>query len=105
MRKSRYLYLTAFVSGIVSLALELSAGRLLAPAFGTTEIVWSAIIGLILLYLSIGYVIGGKWADKSPDSGTLYTILVGAGCAIAIIPLASRPMLNLAIEGMRLLNL
>ena len=105
MRKSRYLYLTAFVSGFVSLALELSAGRLLAPAFGTTEIVWSAIIGLILLYLSIGYVIGGKWADKSPDSSTLYTILVGAGCAIAIIPLASRPMLNLAIEGMRLLNL
>ena len=105
MRKQTYLYLTAFVGGCISLALELSAGRLLAPAFGTTEIVWSAIIGLILLYLSIGYFIGGKWADKSPDPGTLYTIVTAAGCTIALIPTGSRPMLRLAVEGMRVWNL
>ncbi|TFG68675.1 MAG: spermine synthase [Anaerolineales bacterium] len=100
-----YLTLTAFVSGVVSLALELSAGRLLAPAFGTTEIVWSAIIGLIMLYLSAGYMIGGKWADKSPHPSTLYTILVGAGCFIALIPIGSRPLLKLAVEGMRVWDL
>ena len=45
---------TAFIAGLVSLALELTATRLLAPAFGTTELVWATVIGLILLYLSAG---------------------------------------------------
>ena len=100
-----YLYLPTFAGGLVSLALELAAARLLAPAFGTTELVWSAIIGLILLYLSMGYVIGGRWADRSPHPATLYTILVAAGLSIAMIPLLSRPMLRLATQGMMAWNL
>ncbi len=99
------LYFTAFAGGLVSLALELAASRLLAPAFGTTEVVWSAIIGLILLYLSVGYVIGGRWADRSPHTATLYTLLVAAGAAIAVIPLAARPLLRLAAQGMLAWNL
>ncbi|HOT92696.1 MAG TPA: fused MFS/spermidine synthase [Anaerolineae bacterium] len=95
-----YLYLTAFIGGLVSLALELAASRLLAPAFGTTELVWSAIIGLILLYLSVGYALGGRWADRSPHPATLYTILTAAGLTIATIPLLARPMLRLAARGM-----
>ena len=85
-----YLYITAFIGGLVTLAVELAAGRLLAPAFGTTELVWSAIIGLILLYLSVGYVLGGRWADRSPHPATLYTILTAAGLTIAVIPLLAR---------------
>ena len=95
-----YLPITAFTGGLVSLALELAAGRLLAPAFGTTEPVWSAIIGLILLYLSVGYALGGRWADRSPHPATLYTILTAAGLTIATIPLLARPMLRLAARGM-----
>ncbi|MBN1249929.1 MAG: fused MFS/spermidine synthase, partial [Anaerolineae bacterium] len=95
------LLITAFVGGLVSLALELTAGRLLAPAFGTTELVWSAVIGLILLYMSVGYAIGGRWADRSARPATLYTLLVAAGLAIAIIPLISRPLLSVAARGMQ----
>ena len=95
------LYVTAFVGGLISLALELAASRLLAPVFGTSELVWSAIIGLILLYLSVGYVIGGRWADRSPHRTTLYTLLVGAGLTIAGIPFIARPALRLAAQGMQ----
>jgi len=94
------LYITAFIGGLVTLALELAAARLLAPAFGTSELVWTAIIGLILLYLAAGYALGGRWADRSPRAVTLYTILVAAGAAIAVIPLLARPALNLATRGM-----
>ncbi|MDF1515413.1 MAG: fused MFS/spermidine synthase, partial [Anaerolineae bacterium] len=104
-RNNRYLFLVAFTSGTLSLALELSAGRLLAPAFGTTELVWSAIIGLILLYLSAGHMIGGAWADRSPTAATLYTILTCAGWSIALIPVSSRPLLRIAAQGMRVWNL
>jgi predicted membrane-bound spermidine synthase len=105
LRPTVYLYITAFTGGLVSLALELAASRLLAPAFGTTELVWSAIIGLILLYLSVGYALGGRWADRSPHPTTLYTILTAAGLTIAVIPLLARPMLRLAAQGMLAWNL
>ena len=94
------LYITAFIGGLVTLALELAAARLLAPVFGTSDLVWTAIIGLILLYLAAGYALGGRWADRSPRAVTLYTILVAAGAAIAVIPLLARPALNLATRGM-----
>jgi len=100
-----YLYITAFTGGLVTLAVELAAARLLAPAFGTTELVWSAIIGLILLYLAVGYALGGRWADRSPHPTTLYTILTAAGLTIATIPLLSRPMLRLAAQGMMMWSL
>ncbi|HQE92635.1 MAG TPA: fused MFS/spermidine synthase [Anaerolineae bacterium] len=100
-----YLYVTVFTGGLVSLALELAASRLLAPAFGTTELVWSAIIGLIMLYLSVGYALGGRWADRSPYPATLATIMTAAGLSIAVIPLLARPMLRLAARGMLAWNL
>ena len=104
LSKARLL-LTVFIGGVVSLALELAAARLLAPAFGTTELVWSAVIGLILLYLSAGYWLGGRWADRAPDPATLYTVLSFAGLTISVIPLAARPMLTLAAQGMKVFNL
>ncbi len=99
------LYITVFIGGVVSLALELAASRLLAPAFGTAELVWSAIIGLILLYMAVGYAVGGRWADRSPYPASLYTVLVIAGLAIATIPLLARPILRLATQGMLAWNL
>ncbi|MCD4739030.1 MAG: fused MFS/spermidine synthase [Anaerolineae bacterium] len=99
------LYITAFIGGLVTLSLELAAARLLAPAFGTSELVWSAIIGLILLYLAAGYELGGKWADRSPHPATLYTIVLSAGIAIGMLLFLSRPVLHLATAGMSAWNL
>jgi spermidine synthase len=89
----RYLYLTVFTSGMVTLAFELSASRLLGSVFGTSNIVWANVIGLILLYLAAGYFIGGRWADQSPHYITLFRILLWSAFFSALIPLAARPVL------------
>lgn len=92
----RYLYLAVFISGMTTLAVELSASRLLGSVFGTSNIVWANVIGLILLYLAIGYFIGGRWADKSPHFRTMYRIMIWAAFLSALVPLVARPVLTTA---------
>jgi len=95
-RRDTYLYVTAFAGGLVSLAVELAASSLLRPYFGTANLVWAAIIGLILLYLTAGYFLGGRWADHSPHPSTLYQIVAWAAFLIGVVPFAAHPVLRLA---------
>lgn len=81
---------------MVSLAVEMAASRLLGNYFGTSNLVWASIIGLILIYLTAGYFIGGAWADRSPRYETFFGILAWAALSIGLIPLVSRPILRLA---------
>src|SRR5579864_7382725 len=87
------LILLVFVAGACSLAVELSASRLLAPYFGTSLFVWANLIGLILLYLTIGYYIGGRLADRFPRPSVLYTLTIVAAFLISVIPFLSKPIL------------
>jgi spermidine synthase len=95
-KKDAYLYVVAFVGGLVSLAVELAASSLLRPHFGTANLVWAAIIGLILLYLTVGYFLGGRWADRSPHPATLHQIVAWAAFLIGLVPFVAHPVLVLA---------
>ena len=94
-----FLYLTAFAGGLVSLSVEFAASSLLRPHFGTANLVWATIIGLILLYLTAGYFIGGRWADRSPRPTTLYQIVAWAGFSVGLVPFVAQPVLSLASPG------
>jgi spermidine synthase len=91
--------ITVFISGMVSLAVEMSASRLLGNYFGASNLIWATIIGLILIYLTAGYFLGGVWADRSPKASTFYQILLWAGLSIGLIPLISRPILRAAANA------
>ena len=95
-RKNFYLYIIAFTGGLTSLAVELAASSLLRPHFGTANLVWAAIIGLILLYLTAGYFLGGRWADRSPHPVTLYQIVAWAAFLVGLVPFVAHPVLGLA---------
>ena len=100
----RLLLPLVFISGMASLGVEFGAARLLAPYFGTSLYVWGVLIGLILIYLSAGYVIGGRLADRHPREEVLYQITAWAGLWIGIIPLVSYPILLLSQQGFKELS-
>ena len=100
----RRLYPVVVVGGAASLATEISASRLLAPYFGSSTIVWANIIGLILVYLSVGYWIGGRVADRHADPRRLGWLLVVAAGFIAALPFVAHPILGVALRGLDALS-
>ena len=100
VRSSTALSLLVFGAGTGTLAVEICASRLLAPYFGSSTIVWANLIGLVLLALSVGYWLGGKLADRHPRERLLGLIVVGAALIVAVVTFATRPILDVAAEGL-----
>lgn len=99
MTSRGYLYFTVFSAGMTTLAIELTASRLLGGVFGASNLVWASIIGLILIYLTVGYFLGGTLADRSPRVQTLFTLLAWGAFTAGVSPLVSRPVLRLAADA------
>jgi predicted membrane-bound spermidine synthase len=95
-----YLYLLVVTAGFTTLGVELSASRLLDPWFGNSLIVWASLIGLILLYLTVGYWLGGRVADRWPHPLVMLRLTGAAAVGVGLIPAISRPVLRLASLGL-----
>lgn len=85
-----YLYLTEFFAGMSVMAVELGASRLLAPYFSSSQIVWTIIIGTIMIAMALGNIYGGRSADKNPNPDTLYGRIIIAAIWIALIPVLGK---------------
>jgi predicted membrane-bound spermidine synthase len=94
-----YLYVLVFFSGMTTLAVEITASRLLGNVFGTSNLVWANVIGLMLLYLTVGYFLGGWIADRSPKRVTIYRIVLIAAFLSSLIPFVSAPVLSAASQA------
>jgi len=75
------LYLIAGWSGFFVMGIELLAGRLLAPYFGSSIYVWGAVITVFMLALSLGYLAGGRASLRAPSLRRLAMILLAAAAA------------------------
>ncbi|HEY7124942.1 MAG TPA: fused MFS/spermidine synthase [Ktedonobacterales bacterium] len=87
------------LGGMSSLAVEMVAARLMAPYFGDSQFVWATLIGLTLIYLTIGYALGGRLADRAPRSLALYQLTAVAAATIGLIPPLASVVLGWAAEA------
>lgn len=90
LKNKIFLYLTEFFAGMSVMAVELGASRLLAPYFSSSQIVWTIIIGTIMIAMALGNIYGGKSADKSPNPDKLYGRILIAAVWIALILVAGK---------------
>ncbi|SEP55142.1 Predicted spermidine synthase with an N-terminal membrane domain [Lachnospiraceae bacterium NE2001] len=90
LKNKMYLYLTEFFAGMSVMAVELGASRLLAPYFSSSQIVWTIIIGTIMIAMALGNIMGGRWADKDPNPDKLYGRIIVAAIWIALIPVVGK---------------
>ena len=86
MKKYR-LEIIVFFAGAIGMGLELIAARILSPYVGSSNVVWTSIIGIILASMSLGYWIGGKRADKNATIDQISDILLISAIFTSIIPI------------------
>jgi len=91
--------LVVFGSGAVGMSVELAASRLLAPYFGNSLFVWTSIIGVMLGFMSLGYFLGGRYADRHLDSRNLFWILIGAAVFVALLAFSEGALLPTLAKG------
>ncbi len=99
LKNKIYLYVTEFFAGMSVMAVELGASRLLAPYFSSSQIVWTIIIGTIMIAMALGNLYGGKQADKNPNPDKLYGRIIVAAVWIAAIPVVGKYII-IAISGL-----
>lgn len=103
LKNKYYLYFTEFFAGMSVMAVELGASRLLAPYFSSSQIVWTIIIGTIMIAMALGNIWGGRSADKNPNPDKLYTRLMIAAIWIAAIPVVGKYII-LAISAVLIMT-
>lgn len=86
------LLITASLSGAAVMVIELAAVRLIAPWFGTSLVVWSNVIAVVLLGLSLGYLTGAR-LSRGPQPASRLLLLLGLGAlCTAWTPLLAGPV-------------
>ncbi len=98
---SLHLRSLVFVSGLTVMAVEMTALRLLAPYFGTSLVVTTILIGSMMGFLSLGYWLGGRYADRYPSITSLSRVTGVAAIWVAVVPFIGHPILNAAAATMR----
>lgn len=98
LANKNFLYATEFFSGMSIMAVELGASRLLAPYFSSSQIVWTIIIGTIMIALALGNVWGGRRADSDKNPDKLYRRLILAALWIGAIPVLGKYLI-LGVAG------
>jgi spermidine synthase len=104
MTARRYLFLTVFIGGMSTLAIEFTASRMLQTVYGTSNIVWANVIGLVLLFLTLGYFLGGWLADRYPSLRLFYSLVSLAGFSGVFFLLLTSLILRSAAEALAAIN-
>ncbi len=103
LKNKTFLYITEFFAGVSVMAVELAASRLMAPYFSSSQIVYTIIIGTVMIAMALGNLYGGRSADKNPDPAVLYRRILVSAAWIAAIPLLGRYII-LGISGILVLT-
>lgn len=96
--KKYKLEITVFLCGAIGMILELVAARVLSPYVGSSNLIWTTIIGVMLTSMSLGYWIGGKFADKKPEIGILSNFILLGAIFTSLIPIMETTLVENLIK-------
>jgi len=87
-------FLLAFVEGATVMAVELVGAKMMTPYYGSSLIVWTTVIGITLLCLTIGYYLGGRLSMKYKPQNLVFVQLMISAVLIGLMPIIAHAILK-----------
>ena len=81
------------------MALEMLIGRTFIPYFGGTIYTWGALISVFLTGMTLGYMLGGKAADRWPDIPIVAALFLAAAALVVVVPLYGEDAINRILDS------
>ncbi len=97
--RDKRLVIISFTTGFSLLTYELAASRVLAPSIGSSTYVWTAVIGVIIAALSLGFLVGGKLADRRNKTTDVAWLLIIASFMAGLTLVSYEGILQSIVEG------
>ena len=102
IRNYPYIFLMLLIEGASLMATEIIGAKLLSPFFGSSLYVWTAVLMITVLGLTIGYFTGGEMARRG-NSLQQPVIIIGIAAALVIAMPWSGPIIISITKGLPLL--
>jgi spermidine synthase len=102
LRKFPHLFFVLLIEGGALMAVELMGAKLVAPFYGGSLYVWTAVLMITVLGLTLGYYAGGRLAKSRPSETKLFAILAVSALLVLALPLTASLSVALT-KGMDLL--
>ena len=87
-------FVLAFIEGATVMAVELFGAKMMTPYYGSSLIVWTTVIGITLLCLTIGYFLGGRLSMKYKAQNLVFVQLMISALLIGIMPIIAHSVLK-----------
>jgi len=97
-RPTAYLLLASAIAGAAVMALEVLAGRTMAPAIGTGSAAWSALLAVALGSLAAGNLLGGLLASRASAGAIACWALTMTAVAAVAFATSYKPVMHWASE-------
>jgi spermidine synthase len=102
VKKFPHLFLVLLIEGGALMAVELMGAKMVAPFYGNSLYVWTAVLTITVLGLTLGYYTGGQLAKKEASETTLFVVLQISAVLVLALPMTASIALSLT-KGMDLI--
>ena len=99
LKKFPHLFLDLLIEGGALMAVEWMGAKLVAPFYGSSLYVWTAVLTITVLGLTVGYYAGGRLGKKQPSEAMLFVVLGISAVLVLALPFTAR--LDLAVQVLR----
>jgi hypothetical protein len=90
-----HLFIVLLIEGGALMAVELMGAKLVAPFYGGSLYVWTAVLTITVLGLTLGYYAGGRLSKKRPSERVLFSILGISALLVLALPLTASISMDL----------
>lgn len=96
LKKTSVLFFLLFIEGAALMGVEMMGAKFLAPFFGNSLYVWTAVLAFTTLGLTLGYYYGGKLSLESQKEKILGLIFLIASLLVALMPFSASWLISLS---------